>query len=101
MAEVYKGGPISCSFEATDTFRNYTGGIFAELKTMVLLTHSVTVTGWGVENGTEFWIVRNSWGSSWGEDGWFRIVTSRAMGGKGDLYNLGIESRCRYGDVIV
>ena len=36
-----------------------------------------------------------------GEHGWFRIVTSAAMGGKGKHYNLDIESRCGYGDPII
>lgn len=36
-----------------------------------------------------------------GENGWFRIVTSKYKGGDGDKYNLGIESRCAYGDPIV
>jgi cathepsin X len=36
-----------------------------------------------------------------GEHGFFRIVTSNAMGGQGDDYNLAIESRCTYGDPII
>ena len=48
--------------------------------------HNVVVSGWGVENDAPYWIVRNSWGTWWGEHGWFRISMGRNM--------LGIESAC-------
>ena len=35
--------------------------------------HSVLITGWGVENGTKYWTVQNSYGEKWGENGYFRI----------------------------
>ncbi|KAK9504170.1 hypothetical protein O3M35_010559 [Rhynocoris fuscipes] len=38
---------------------------------------SVLILGWGKENGSDYWIGENSWGSDWGENGYFRIVRGK------------------------
>eukprot|EP01084_Bolivina_argentea_P224344 379394_1 len=87
-AEIYARGPIACGIDATNQFEKYTGGVYTQNGNN--LNHEISVLGWGVTaQGEDYWIGRNSWGTYWGEEGFFRIK----MGGS----NLGIENDCTWG----
>jgi len=104
-AEVYVRGPISCAIDSTDALDLFPGGkVYAEgPREKWALNHVVSVVGWGSDKaGKPYWIVRNSWGQPWAEQGFFRLVTSEwsdAEGRSGEYYNLGIETECTYGVV--
>lgn len=63
-------GPIAISVAASWTF--YSGGIFNG-DCGWIVDHAVQLVGYGSDNGKGYWIVRNSWGSGWGESGYIRI----------------------------
>ena len=62
--EIYLRGPIACGIDA-DPVEDYTGGIVNTTSNNI--NHIISVIGWDVDSmtNTEFWIVRNSWGTYW------------------------------------
>lgn len=90
--EIFQNGPIACSIASTTELHDYTSGIFEDKTGVVATNHEISVTGYGEENGTPYWIFRNSWGSNWGEEGFAKIVRGKN--------NLGIESSCYWAKPI-
>ena len=88
---IFANGPIACLIDATDNFEKYTGGIYSEEGSWT--NHVISILGWGVEDGKEFWIGRNSWGTYWGEQGFFRITTGED--------NLLVDSGCYWAIPII
>ncbi|GER56745.1 cysteine proteinases superfamily protein [Striga asiatica] len=66
--------PVSAFVSIDGEFKSYKKGVFTGWCD-VNLTHIVTVVGYGAtEQGTKFWIVKNSWGSWWGDNGYIRLA---------------------------
>jgi C1A family cysteine protease len=70
--------PVVIAIEAdTKYFQSYSGGILTDAaKCGTNLDHAVEIVGYGTENGIDYWKVRNSWSTSWGEEGYVRIQRS-------------------------
>lgn len=69
-------GVVDSAIDASaSAFQLYSGGIYTDTAcSSYFRNHEVGVVGYGTEDGTEYWLVRNSWGTSWGEAGYFRIL---------------------------
>jgi len=85
---IYLKGPIAAGVDDDDGFDEYEGGIFSSTAPPPEETtnHAVILVGWGNENGTEYFIGKNSFGTEWGEDGWIRIAVNSSRIGEGAVY---------------
>lgn len=88
MQEIYQRGPIACGVAVPDALENYTSGIYEDKTGDKNIVHDISVVGWGVEKGTKYWTVRNSWGTHFGEQGFFQIIRG--------IDNIAIESDCAW-----
>jgi len=83
---VYGTSPISVCVDAADVWQDYNGGVVTTNSGCgTTLDHAVQVTGWLVQNNTNVWNVRNSWGSDWGENGYIWLQMGGDVCGVADL----------------
>ena len=90
MQEIYKWGPVASAFKVYPDF--YTFDAKNEIyewdgKGEPVGGHAIEITGWGEENGKKYWQIENSWGSDWGDKGFFKMV--RGKNNCGIEYNVG------------
>jgi len=84
MKEVYEHGAVVTGVYSSFTaFKQYAGGIFDGCPEGRRPDHAVTVVGYGTENGTPYWLIKNSWGTGWGENGFIRMKRGVNMCGIG------------------
>ncbi len=67
--------PLAVAIEADKlVFQTYSTGILDSDKCGTNLDHAVLAVGYGVDNGVEYWTVKNSWGTGWGDNGFIRLA---------------------------
>jgi len=75
---VVRHGAVMTNMNAD--FKNYDGGIYSGCRSN-FVNHAVVVVGYGTENGKDYWIVKNSWGPNWAENGFIRLERGVTMCG--------------------
>jgi C1A family cysteine protease len=81
LHDAVQKGPVSVAIEAdTDVFQYYSGGVLNSASCGTNLDHGVAAVGYGTANGQDYFIVRNSWGAWWGENGYVRIAAVDGAG---------------------
>ncbi|XP_071956332.1 digestive cysteine proteinase 2-like isoform X2 [Antedon mediterranea] len=77
MSAVGSVGPISAMMDArSSSFRSYRQGVYSDPRcSRTYLNHGVLIVGYGddLQSGKPYWLIKNSWGTSWGMRGYFKI----------------------------
>ncbi|XP_065212779.1 cathepsin B-like cysteine proteinase 4 [Planococcus citri] len=91
--EIFHNGPVQAGFYVYADFVAYKSGIYYHTKRSQFLGgHAVKIIGWGEEKGVKYWIIANSWGESWGENGTFRMIRGEDNCGIEDEVYAGIPA---------
>jgi len=73
QTEIMTYGPVEAAFSVYEDFLAYKSGVYQHVSGSMLGGHAVKILGWGTEDGTDYWLVANSWNEDWGAMGYFKI----------------------------
>lgn len=80
--EIFLNGPVVAPLFLVNDFLIYRTGLYQEMPTATQLSnknrnriiHAVKIIGWGTMEGKPYWLIENSWGEDWGENGYAKVV---------------------------
>jgi len=76
--------PVAIAIEAdTRYFQSYSSGVLTSSSCGTNLDHGVLIVGYGEESGQKYWLVKNSWSESWGQNGYVKIARSESTNDAG------------------
>lgn len=71
--------PVAVAISAdTKLFQSYSSGVITSASCYTSLDHGVLIVGYGTENGQDYWLVKNSWSDTWGDNGYVKIARSNS-----------------------
>ncbi|XP_055586227.1 cathepsin B-like [Uranotaenia lowii] len=72
--EIMTNGPVESGFKVFQDYYFYKSGVYQHVKGDRVGKHAIRILGWGWENGVPYWLIANSYGTGWGEDGYFKFL---------------------------
>jgi len=73
QTDIQTNGPVEAAFTVYSDFLTYKSGVYHHTTGSALGGHAIKILGWGTENGSDYWLVANSWNEDWGDKGFFKI----------------------------
>jgi len=77
--------PLALAVEADTSFQFYSAGVIDDAKCGKSLDHTLLLIGYGTDATKKYWTLQNTWGGSWGEKGYVRLVRDKDMCGVADM----------------
>ena len=78
--EIIKNGPIPYNVLVYEDLLSYKSGVYKHVSGKYIGVHTARLIGWGIDPEVgKYWIIANSWGTNWGEKGYFKIIDSEKL----------------------
>jgi len=81
MKAALQQAPLAVAIEADKmVFQTYSSGVLTSSRCGTSLDHAVLAVGYGTEDGQDYWLVKNSWNTTWGDQGYIKLGMDSSKG---------------------